>query len=56
MSVKESIYHLETMHNEPGLDLSVEEHQAIIIALIVLKTLSTSQEQLIDAIMSRETG
>lgn len=54
MTVKEAIFHLQTARDEPGLDLSPEELESLNLALVVLKTLTPSQEALIDAIMSLE--
>ncbi len=54
MSVKEAIFHLEAMEKDPENALSPEDHQAINLVIVVLKTLTPQQEQLIDAVMTLE--
>jgi len=56
MTVKETIHHLETLAiTGCEIDLTAEEFQAIRVSIIVLKTLTPTMIQLIDAIMALET-
>ncbi len=56
MSVKETILQLEKMKKDPENSLSPEDHQALFLALVVLRTQSIQQEALIDAIMALDEG
>ncbi|MBA7555992.1 hypothetical protein ES705_48686 [subsurface metagenome] len=51
MTVAEAIKYLSDLREEVSNDLSIQECQAIGVALLVLKTLEPSQRAMVDALL-----
>ena len=51
MTVKQTIFHLETLQEDRAMDLSPEEHHSLSLATSILRTLPEAYEHMVDAIL-----